>query len=335
METPCDDNIWKIEESLTSSPQDNHSTILEMEETSKDISHNTTESFIKQSDEYALSKTDQVSPVDISNIPLETSEYIEMCPIEINWKSVKFNPKIRYFNYPKDNSDDEERLDVMDKRYEKYSTNPIKALHYIKYEKGVAWLKACQKVKCLISSNLNLRESLTLSKLDMILENVYMTEVKPTIIKEEQEDKLKNIEETIENLSKENELLQMEVWYLGAKKRTLDSKRLEKSKIEAVNRTFNAKDTIFMTFADQEDLEWDTIGFHNLSAIPIDKDWLNNKTIDEEDIIEGIDEIKEEDEEDEGSEMEVLAASKPLKIESLAGESTFYKSNVLMFLISI
>ena len=171
------------------------------------------ESFLKQSEEFSLSKSDKIYSFEEENLPQESNISNEEYLVEISWKTVRFSERVRHIYYPKYIESDNE--------------NPIKALHHIRYHKGVAWLKACQKVKNILSTNEFIRQRLTLSKLDMILEREYMHEVKAINSKEENEDQLKNIEETIDQLNQENELLKMEVIYLGAKKKQLATEYLK------------------------------------------------------------------------------------------------------------
>jgi len=142
-----------------------------------------------------------------------------------------------------------------------------------------------------------------------------MKGVKAIVIKEAHEDELKGIEETISDLNKENELLKMEVWYLGAKKQNIDNRYLEKSRLGKINQTFDARNDTMVTIKEEN---WD---FNNISAIQPNREWLI-----EED--QEIDEIKEENEEDEQDREQLLVNSKSLKIESLTNESTWYKSNL-------
>jgi hypothetical protein len=170
------------------------------EMTSKDQSNLISESFLKQSDELDFSKTEHISQLGGT---AEQRDSSDTAPILISWKTVRFADEATIYTYPMFIEFDEE--------------NPIKALHHIRYNKGVAWLQACQNVRNYINENDTLRQRVTLPKLDMLLEQQYMMEVKSASEKENQEDELRDIEETIDHLQKENELLKMDVIYLGAK----------------------------------------------------------------------------------------------------------------------
>lgn len=276
--------------------------------TSKDQSKIISESFLKQSDELNFSKTEQIS--QFCGIT-EQRDSSETAPIVMSWKTVRFADEATIYTYPVFTEFDEE--------------NPIKALHHIRYSKGVAWLKACQNVKNFINEDESLPKKLTLPKLDMLLEQQYTMEVKSASEKESQEDDLRDIEETIDHLQKENEILKMDVMYLGAKKQNINTKRIEKSKsqmLSHLDRTYDNhrhNDTL-LTFAD-EDKNNDNSAI-DISYIPFDKEIQVGQSLDDRELTDGIEQIIEEDDEQSSDNEQSFESSKPLKIESLTNEST-------------
>lgn len=88
------------------------------------------------------------------------------------------------------------------------------------------------------------------------------------------------------------------------------------------------KDTTLLTFADGE-WEGNQSGFQDISAIPIDREYIIGRSLEDNELSATINEIKEEEDE-ESSEGEEYCQkdSNPLQIESLTNESTWHKSNV-------
>lgn len=165
----------------------------------------------------------------------------------------------------------------------------------------------------------------------MILESEYVKAVRQASEKETQEDELKELETRIEFLKQQNELLKMDYLYLGAKRKTLGQQRCklsrnlsQKSLKPSLNKTFEQHNETLLTFADDDHLNESVL--QDLSNILLDKDV--GRSLDDQDFVVTIGEIKEEDEEDSDSNFEYHKKSEPLKFESLTNDSTFYKSNV-------
>lgn len=143
----------------------------------------------------------------------------------------------------------------------------------------------------------------------MILEREYQKAVRPTLIKEQREDEMVEIEDRIESLKHQNEILkidclvigifsQMYLYNLGQQKKLIDSKRLELSKSHKnLNQTFDhgRHDETLLTFADDEKMNESV--FNDISNIAIEKDNHILNSIDDNDFSATIAEIKEEDEE--------------------------------------
>lgn len=122
-------NIWK--------PHSNSSP----ETRAKQISNENSLSFQKQqSDELMLSKTDPISSFEEPKYACDTSEYYDSNILNLQSQTVHFNPQVHiikpsnWFVEPPD-------------------LDPIQALHHIGYSKGMAWLRAWQKIKTFIYSH--------------------------------------------------------------------------------------------------------------------------------------------------------------------------------------
>lgn len=193
--------ICNLQESPESSVRQ-HASFVELEG-SKYASNEVSESVLKPTDELALSKTEQISNFEEVEYDTYQSDYWATNLLRVNWKKVSFNQEVEVFSYPMFS--------------ETGDSEPIKALHYIGFQKGLAWLKAWQNTKSLINQNEDIKNSLTLSKLDAILEREYSFEVEAEKHKEEKEDDMKAIDDAIEELKNQNELLKLDIAFLGAK----------------------------------------------------------------------------------------------------------------------
>ena len=283
-------------------------------------SNTISESVQKQSDELMLSKTEQISNLEEVEYEGDQSECWDSHLLKINWKKVKFSNEIEVFTYPSRNEIDDQE--------------PIKALHYIGYQKGLAWLKAFQRVKHLISNSSDISKQLTLSKLDVFLEREYSEEVEAEKLNEEKEDKMKEIDDTIEDLKTENELLKLDIAYLKVKQKTIRSKRLQHSRYcinSKINQTFDHErhDNTILTFAEDEryDEKFNESGFNDISNIPLERHDYNTRSLDENEFTKAIDEAKEEDEISDSDSYQNLR-SPPLKIESLTNDTSCLRSQV-------
>ncbi|CAI2363385.1 unnamed protein product [Moneuplotes crassus] len=309
-----DENLCNFQESQ-SSLQSKDSVIIE-EGTSKEQSNKTPESVQKQSDRLVLSPSDLLSHEESMNQPQETSYSTEILPIEIDWKYVKFSENISEYCYPK--------LEFIDPE------SPITALHHIRHNKGVAWLKACERVKRKVRSNAYIRKRLSLSKLDMLLEREYMEEVRTIYLKEIKDDEKKIIEDKLDCLNRENEVLRKEVNFLNERSMEIHQTRdkLIESSHFGLDRTLNEadKNITLLTFAQDDNVC--SSGFHNISSIPVEKDHLIFRSLEDQELTAAIVETQEEDEDSSSQDDYCQINSKSLKFESLTNESTCYRSNM-------
>lgn len=177
---------------------------------------------------------------------------------------------------------------------------------------------------------------LTLSKLDVFLEREYSEEVEAERLNEEKEDRMKEIDDTIEDLKTQNELLKLDIAYLGVKQKAIRSKRLEHSRYgnsSRINKTFDheKQNNTLLTFADDERFyeKLNESGFNDISNIQLEKHDYITKSLDENEFTKAIDEAKEEDEISESDSIQNLM-SPPLKIESLTNDTSCIRSQVTL-----
>lgn len=145
-----------------------------------------------------------------------------------------------------------------------------------------------------------------MTKLKQIHNNIvfyreYYNEAISEVVAEADKDAVDEINSEIERLNKENELLKMDISYLGAKRKLINMKFNEctkeahhKKQKPNVTLDVTGEDYMLTMVEDRMSMSFNDLNDNNLSNIRHEKE-VNYRSMGDDEFIRHIDEIKEED----------------------------------------